>query len=382
MAKRFFIGLIIGLMMGGSAVIALNLFVDPTGYARVVNLRNTAYCRASESFVSDRFSRVLRFQPVNPRTVVLGTSRVKNGIYKSALSESGYTGNLFNFGFRGMTATEMAELLPRIARSINVRSLIAGIDYGMFAGQQKGSGRKPIVWTDKNKLLSWFTPFFRAFVTIPVTGASLKSLWSGCQARWFTADGFPSPEAEYRVVASDFPERVLFDIPERNEQRQSRSYQAMSDLIDRGGSLSLFSIALGDVCALGRKIDIFIEPAHARLNEIRFKDAWWPEIENWKRKLTGVVGKLQAKGCEITLTDFSGYNHVTTFPFDQGNNPTKYYLEPSHYTRIVGNSIIRRLSGAEKNIPVDSFGVTLTPKNVEAQIERIRDERIAYVKDR
>ena len=370
MAKRFIIALIIGLALGLAGVIALNIFVDPTGFARAANLRDTAFCPGSESHVSDRLSRVLRFESLNPQTVLIGASRVKNGFYKSALIESGYANKLFNFSLSGMTATEMTKLLPPIARAVHVQNLIAGIDYGMFAGRQKGKNWEPITWTDRNKFLSWIGPFYRAFLSSPVTGASLKSLWSGCQTRSFSVDGFPRPGIDYSSP--------IFDAPEKYEQR--RSFRPMSELVDRGGSLALFSIALGEVCALDRKIDLFIEPAHARLNEIRFKGGRWPEIEDWKRKITDVVGKLREEGCEISLTDFSGYNHVTTFPFDKENNPTKYYLEPSHYTRHVGNMIIRRLSAVEKIVPVDSFGVTLTPENVEAQIKRIREERNAYMK--
>lgn len=374
MAKRFFKALIIGVGLGLAGVTALNVYVDPTGFARAANLRDTAFCPGSESHVSDRFSRVLRFESLNPQTVIMGTSRVKTGFYKSALIESGYPDNFFNFGISSMTATEMTELLPRIARANHVQNLIAGIDYGMFAGQQKGKNWRPIIWTDKNKFLSWIDPFYRSFLAAPATGASLKSIWSGCEVRSFSVDGFPRPETDYR------PPRL--DAAEGYEQRRLLNYRPVSALADRGGPLVLFSTALGDVCALGRKIDLFIEPSHARLNEIRFKGGLWPETEGWKRKLTDMVAKLRQQGCEISLTDFSGYNHVTTFPFENGNSPSKYYSDPSHYTPDIGSKIIRRISGTEKEIPVDSFGVTLTPKNVEAQIKRIREERNAYLKAR
>ena len=372
MAKRFIIALITGLALGHTGVIALNVFVDPTGFARAANLRDTAFCPDSESYVSDRFSRVLRFESLSPQTVVIGTSRVKIGFYESDLRESGHPGNLFNFSFNAMTAAEMTALLPHIARASHVKRLIAGIDYGMFAGQQEGARRESIVWTDSSEFLSWFGPFYRAFHTNPVTSASIKSLKSGCHAYSFSVDGFPLPEVEYLIVE--------FDAPERRAQKYSLSYRPMSDLTAPGGSLTLFSAALGDVCALGRKIDLFIEPAHARLNNIRFKDGWWPDTEDWKRRITHVVAKLGGEGCEISLTDFSGYNHVTTFPFGTGKNPSEYYLDPSHHTRKVGNKIIRRLSGIEKEIPVDSFGVRLTPENIETQIKRIREERNAYIK--
>ena len=374
MTKRFIIALIIGLVLGLTGVIALNIFVDPTGFARASNLRGTAFCPASETHVSDRYSRVLRFESLNPETIVLGTSRVKIGFHKSDLIESGHPSNLFNFGINSMTATDMTDLLPHIARASHVKGLIVGIDYGMFARQRGWARREPIVWTNKNKVFSWLGPLYRAFLTIPVTRASIKSLRSGCFAYSFSLDGFPLPELEYRLVELDAPEKAA--------QKRPLSYRPMSEITDRGGSLSLFSKALGEVCALGRKIDLFVEPSHARYSEIRFKEGWWPDSENWKRKITHAVAELQEEGCEITLTDFSGYNHVTTFPFENGKNPSEFYVDLGHYTRNVGNMIIRHLSGVEKIIPVDSFGVTLTPDNVEAQINRIRDERNAYIKAR
>lgn len=374
MARRFIIALIIGLVLGLAGVIALNVFVDPTGFARAAGLRDTAFCPGSESHVSDRFSRVLRFQALSPQTVIIGTSRVKKGFHQSTLIESGYTGNLFNFSLNAMTAAEMTDLLPHIARASHVKNLIAGIDHGMFAIREEAARREPIVWTDKEKSLSWTGPFYRAFLTNPVTSASIKSLRSGCHPYSFSIEGFLLPEAGYG--------RIRFAAQERNQQRVALNYQSMSDLAEPGGALSLFLTALGDACALGPRIDLFIEPAHARLNEVKFTGGWWPDTEDFKRKITGVVAELRGAGCEISITDFSGYNHVTTFPFENGSSPSKYYLDPSHYTRNLGNMIIRRLSGVEKNNPVDSFGVTLTPMNIEAQITRIREERNAYVKAR
>jgi hypothetical protein len=96
-----------------------------------------------------------------------------------------------------------------------------------------------------------------------------------------------------------------------------------------------------------------------------------PAWEQWKRDLAATVADSKAE-----LWDFSGYNPVTSedIPRDPAVR-MRWYWDGSHFTKAAGTLMLDRVLNAKGD---ESFGIRLSPDNVESVIARIRAERAAY----
>jgi hypothetical protein len=95
----------------------------------------------------------------------------------------------------------------------------------------------------------------------------------------------------------------------------------------------------------------------------------WPELENWQTQLADLGARHRARGCDVRIYDFSGFNSVTTESIPQvSSRPDMvYYWEPSHYRKNVGQMILSRMFGDGAGVP-DDFGVELTPATIAAHL--------------
>jgi hypothetical protein len=74
------------------------------------------------------------------------------------------------------------------------------------------------------------------------------------------------------------------------------------------------------------------------------------------------------------LWDFSDYDSYSTEIVSQDGPVLHWFSEPRHYTRALGDAIVRRILGAGDA----RFGALLTPENIEAHLADIRERRRLY----
>jgi len=85
------------------------------------------------------------------------------------------------------------------------------------------------------------------------------------------------------------------------------------------------------------------------------------------------------------LYDFEGYSSVTSehIPPDGGRSEMRYYWDSSHFKENVGDWILDRLFGTEREgdpVP-DDFGVRLMPATIDAALDKIRTDQSVYQRD-
>jgi hypothetical protein len=135
--------------------------------------------------------------------------------------------------------------------------------------------------------------------------------------------------------------------------------------------------ALLDLCkSHGTRVVIFISPAHSDQLEILHLAGQWPAFEQWIRDLVTLVAKYpDAVGVSaVSLWDFTAYDSYTTESVSRDGHALRWFMEPNHYSRQLGNVIIKRISG-DNDV---HFGVLLTSGNVGSHIEEIRRQRSEY----
>jgi hypothetical protein len=119
------------------------------------------------------------------------------------------------------------------------------------------------------------------------------------------------------------------------------------------------------------RVALFISPIHAKVLEAKAAAGLMPAWEQWKRDLATTVSATPAE-----LWDFSGYNRVTTEEIPRAPDiRMHWYWDGSHFSKAAGNLILERIIAGQGD---ESFGIRLSPDNVETVIHRIRAERTLY----
>jgi hypothetical protein len=144
-------------------------------------------------------------------------------------------------------------------------------------------------------------------------------------------------------------------------------------------ALAVFLKRLDEQCGKGTRVRLYVNPTHALMQDALYWAGKWDTMESWLHALTAAAGERRARGCDVTLHDFSGFNSVTTEPVPQasGRADMDNYWEPSHYRENVGRMILARLFGAAPAAP-DGFGAELTPAALPAHLRAMRAARDRY----
>jgi len=144
-------------------------------------------------------------------------------------------------------------------------------------------------------------------------------------------------------------------------------------------ALAVFQGRLDALCRKGTRVRLYINPTHALMQDALYWAGKWDTMESWLHALARTSSQRRARGCDVTLHDFSGYNSVTTEPVPQasGRPDMAYYWEPSHYRENVGRMVLARLIGTAP-AAADGFGAELTPAGLPAHLAAMRAARERY----
>ena len=76
----------------------------------------------------------------------------------------------------------------------------------------------------------------------------------------------------------------------------------------------------------------------------------------------------------IELWDFYGYDAYSTEPVPAGGRALRWFIDPDHYTHVLGDIVLRRIFEGTDG----SFGVRLTPENIEDHLKQVRGTQASY----
>ena len=95
----------------------------------------------------------------------------------------------------------------------------------------------------------------------------------------------------------------------------------------------------------GIRLDIVINPIHARYSYVYAAAGLWPVYEKWKSDLAAVVARSPRT---VALWDFSGVSECTAEPMPaEGDAATKmrWYRESGHFRPRLGKLVLDRVFG-------------------------------------
>jgi hypothetical protein len=379
-ARRYVAGLLAATFLLVGLVAGINLVVDPFGVWHVADIRGVNAERTRDAV--GRFAKAHALRMIQPRAIILGTSRTRIGLDPQHPGWAGGARPAYNLATGALTMGEVRDYFELATREAPVSTAVVGLDLWMFDAARPpnpeydpGRMRAGGLIRDLPKLLlvnalkpSWETLVYNHRLATGAARLDVSQHYDGHGA-WNPERPFEHRKAFMGVnqayLTVDFfpPPRQVFCLAD--PQSGTDTLAELRDLIAIANRRHV-------------KLALFISPSHARELEVARAAGLWPTYESWKRQVTAIAAAGGAP-----LWDFGGYNSITTErvpPLDQPKAKMRWYWESAHYKEALGGMILDRISGRPNPDTPADFGVRLTPAGVEAKLAADRAAREAYAR--
>lgn len=328
-----------------------------------------------------RIAKTHALERLTPATVILGSSRVGSALDPE---HPGFRhGPVYNLG---IDATGMYEVYRLAQHAQAVRPLdemVLAVDFYMFNGDWPtqvdfDEGRLAVTVDGKpneNRIPE--------ILSLLVSGdVSYESWWSlrhqRDQEAHYTALGRRDENNDDAQIIGRGGQRLVFQASEKRYVSYGYSPQRHGYLMHdkEGRSPFIWLRRLLDDCrARGTRVQLVINPVHARQYEVMAAIGLWPAYQDWKRQvLATTLDEAAAHGsAPYPLWDFGVINDITTErvpPVDDRVTMMRWYRESSHYRKVLGDRMLDRILAEPPptDVPPDGFGLRLTSDNIDAQL--------------
>lgn len=358
-----------GLVLAGVAVlVAFNLLVDPFGAYRWASLKKMEPYRSG---IATREAKAELAARGTFDTIVIGSSRMRMGM-PTTHPAYGST-NVCNLGLAGTTMAETAGVLDYALKKNPVRRVILGADFHTFSASR---GIDPTFEVSRfNPHLDLSEYHGRNLLGARALGESWPLFKDWIRGR-------PALVGDRGSVPKYLPERA--------SQREAFAKRVRASLVSLGAEgsfvrspqrLETLRQMVRQCREKGIELIVFVPPIHAlQLEAVRARGKW-ENYERWKRDVVQILAE-EGVTESVPLWDFQGFAGVLAEPVPpEGDRQTrmKYYMEASHFTPALGDLVLQRiLPTTTVSADATSFGVRITPSNLEAHLARVRADREAY----
>ncbi len=374
-----------------------NFIVDPYGIYNTVHITGFNSPK-SEAQNYEKLVKAYLVADIKPDAIAMGTSRVGYGIDPESKYWSG-DGTKFNLSI-GAGSVYITRRFLEHAIAIHVPDkLIMGLDFFAFNAKNKIASdySDALLAIDKkgdfNKSYKWHI-LLSSILSYSATKTSINTIKKSNDKRIDAID----PNTGMRLYAINgkaYRADELVDIaandvlPDTHKTFLATEKYFMREWYFSGDrkEYSFEDKAVGNstfgefkkIVKLCKDNNInvyfYISPVHARLQEAISVTGLWPLYEQWKKELVWLLEDEYASE-QYSLWDFSGYNGMTSV--DVRNGRMRTYVDPSHYSPVIGDMILSRMfDGDLTGIPSD-FGRRLNGSSLDNVLGAIRQEQVRY----
>ena len=359
-----------------------NVVIDPFGVYRLILI--DGFNKYKEPGLR-RFEAQIEYQMKSkkPQAIILGSSRTIN---ISADHRGWRARPVANLSMSGAVIREIVSLLKYTNSKRPLEQVVVGLDFFAFNANEKSRGDRGVKEAILRTSGEEYSVKGRGWVSqINVPGLtnypfaigtlehSLKTIWNQDKYERFYDD------------ANGRYDRFVLELANGQNTKFNKPYTIN---YSSGGSTFDHFRELVDFC-YQNEIDLrlYISPIHALWYEKYVRSGKLDKIENWKRKIVKILddtSKRHQKKIPLSVLDFSGYSQITTedLPVWGGQiEAMRWYSDLNHFSDTQGDRILDRLFlPPRRNDGLHgSYGVRLSPQNIEQHLRRIRNEREAYL---
>jgi len=363
-----------------AALASFNAFVDPYGAFGAPLIDGVNRFKFGFNH-HQRIAKTHALERHPPATVILGSSRVASALDPE---HPGFRHRpVYNLGIDATGIYEVYRLAQHAQAVRPLDEMVLAVDFYMFNGDwptQVDFDESRLAVTVDGKPTGNRVP---EMLSLLVSGdVSYESWWSlrhqRAQETHYTALGRRDENNDDAQILSRGGQRLVFQASEKRYVTYGYSPQRHGYLMQdkEGRSPFIWLRRLLDDCrSHGTRVNLVINPVHARQYEVMAALGLWPAYQDWKRQvLAATLDEAEAQGSvPYPLWDFGVINDITTEsvpPLGDRVTTMRWYREASHFRKVLGDRMLDRMLAEPPvaDTPADGFGLRLTPDNIEAQL--------------
>jgi hypothetical protein len=348
------IGVVLLAVMAGGA---FNAVIDPydmLGSPRYPGI-NALKPRARDHVVQVKTYQIERFRPV---TVILGGSRAHIGIDAASPAWPETMRPVYNYGIPGYYTTANVLSLQQAWQTGRLRYAVAFLNFQDFLegggpltrneeGERRlrlGPGGQP----NPERSMTRMADTLLALFTLGAVQDSVVTVLKqhGSDVLNLRTDG-SSTDSDFSNAARADGMHDLF--AQKHAQEVPRVRDAAAGNVDQRQStphLDTIAAIINYARQHGIALTLVIEPSHVELLDLYRDAGLQPRIDRFKVDLAQLV--RETGDTTTRLWDFNGLGAWTTEPIPaEGDRTTqtKWFWEPSHYKKPLGDLMLRRMFG-------------------------------------
>lgn len=338
-----------------------------------------------------RMAKPYQVRNYRPKGIIAGNSRPELGLDPDHSCWPEFSHPVFNLGLPGAGVGMQAQTLKHALYESDVKLILWGIDFAdflaiksdkpksvLFNKSPKKTENKFIVNADGSHNTAYqykkIEDYLSVIFSLDTAFDSFKTLLQQGDHNASTRqrNGF-NPAKDYNSIILTEGQYVLFsqkniEIDERfskprltvfpYQSKQSNDFSSVSDFLDYAKNRDI-------------KVRLFINPYHADYLSAIYRHNLWPEFEAWKIRLLEITDLHQ-----IELWDFSGlsdYNTEITPKRGDKSTTLKWFWEPAHYKKEIGDKMLNTLLGQWCQYePSSEIGTKLSSGNIQRYLENER----------
>ena len=303
-----------------------------------------------------RFAKPLQVLRLKPKTIIVGSSRVRDGMDPSIL-DGLVPPPIMNYGTAGLRATEGARFIRHAIDVADVSCVIWGLDFFGFNDREideMGSDGFGILGASMRPkdlarlLIAWPTVLLSSEV-INGTGTTLPN-------------GF-------NIAPATPPDQITASIM-RNAVGFAKAPFLYGKFSSCEKHMEEFEAILAYASAKGVKVCLYTSPLHALVMEAIFQAGAGDMFFAWKAKVAELALKYG-----VPLHDCMEYNQITVSRVEAA----KYFFDGAHFTPLVSRMILSGFFPVSSEKPA-GFAPALTPDTISASREKLEMARRAYIR--
>lgn len=357
-----FVAIIFG-VVGGT-----NFLVDPYGLFRT--LEKTGINQQKEGVRNKiRYVQSLQVIMQSPKTLMMGSSRVQDGLNPQSKSIPASFQPVYNYGMPMIRIKEIKLFLTHAIKKKQVKNVIIGLDFFMFNAKEKLNREFNPSLIDPDMYI--INLYFKSLFSSIALSDSIQTIKISHQQKArneFLKNGYrPGSQVNFELKSYEHLHNYTNWTFLSTNQTDTLYYQDFA--LDNEAFNDLRDIF--QLCKINHlNLYLYISPAHATLDgEGIIASGNLNRFEIWKKNVTLIANEFN-----LTLWDFSGYNSITT---EEVKTPMQFYWDSSHFTEMVGDIILAKVIQNSNVLPSD-FGVKLTPKNIDEHLKNTALQREKY----
>ena len=370
----------------------INAIVDPFGVFRWMEIPGINVHKPAIN-IEDSRNKLQAISAVKPRSLVLGSSRTETGINPNSPYWLDAKFPAYNLSLVSGNMSVVNEYFLHANTVRPVENVLLGVDLVMFKENLRGKETTSRLNAHKRNIrTSDIETNMYYLLSLDALLASIKTVsqQSTVENQDFLYNGQRSP-LPFEKRQKTLGHGKMFQTQEKKylfQQRYTDSRRGrylFEESKNPPANIKAFSDLVSYCLTNDIKLKVFINPIHARQQEIIYHEKQWHTFEQWKQELLNIVEKANTHHQHVEpvqLWDFSGYNTVTMEAVPKLNDTKtamNWYWESSHYKATVGELILKRMYNINTaDMPAD-FGVLLSSNNIEQHLIDLRRDRENYI---